>query len=180
MGVTEEAWLIGQAGARQQFASERAGDVDGRQRHGPIENVDAQAPGLDPVADPHLGVGSATRRERQHEAGLRLAQDHAVVHDVATLVEQQRVARPPGLDVGHVAGIQPLQRLDHTRAGDDEPGVLRRPAGRPDAPPSTRPRRRVCHAATTAEAVHARAGGGCTSCKGSAERVDGRRRASAA
>ena len=82
--------------------------------------MDAQAPRLDPVAHPHLGVGRAAGRERQHEPGLRLAQDHAVVHDVAALVEQQRVARAAGLDVRDVARVEPLEGLDDVRPGHDE------------------------------------------------------------
>ena len=56
----------------------------------------------------------------QHEARLRLAQDHPVVHDVAALVEQQRVARATGLDVRDVARVDALQGLDHVRPADDE------------------------------------------------------------
>ena len=50
----------------------------------------------------------------------RLAQDHPVVHDVAALVEQQRVARAAGLDVGDVARVEPLEQLDDVRPGDDQ------------------------------------------------------------
>ena len=118
--VAEEARRVGEPGAAQQLPGERSRDVDRGERHRPVQHVDAQAPGLDPVADPHLGVGGATGRERQHEPGLALAQDHPVVHDVAALVEQQRVARPARLDVRDVARIEPLQRLDDVRPGHDE------------------------------------------------------------
>ena len=99
---------------------ERARDVDRGEGHRPVQDVDAEAPRVDPVADPHLGVGGATGREAEHEPGLRLAQDHPVVHDMAALVEQQGVARAAGLDVGDVARVEPLQGLDHVRAGHDE------------------------------------------------------------
>ena len=107
---------VGEAGALQQLPGERPRDVDRGERHRPVHDVDAEAPRLDPVADPHLGVGRAAGRERQDEPGLGLAQDHPVVHDVAALVEQQRVARAAGLDVGDVARVEPLEELDDVRA----------------------------------------------------------------
>ena len=118
--VAEEARRVGETGADQQGPGQRPGDVDRSERHRPVEDVDAEAPRVDPVADPHLGVGRAAGRERQHEARLRLAQDHPVVHDVAALVEQQRVARPAGLDVRDVAGVEPFEELDDVRPGDDQ------------------------------------------------------------
>ena len=118
--VTEEPRRIGDAGADHQLASERPGDVDRGERHRPIEDVDAEAPHLDPVAQPHLGVRGATGRERQDEPCLALAQDHPVVHHVATLVQQERVARAPGLDVRDVARVEALEELDDVRPGDDQ------------------------------------------------------------
>ena len=83
-------------------------------------HVDAEAPVIDPVADPHLGVGRATARERQDEPVLGVAQDHPVVHEVAALVEEQGVARATGLDVRDVARVEPLEELDDVRPGHDE------------------------------------------------------------
>ena len=114
--VAEEARRVGETGAPQQLPGERPRDVDRGEGHRPIHDVDAEAPRVDPVADPHLGVGRAAGRERQHEPRLGLAQDHPVVHDVAALVEQQRVARAAGLDVRDVARVEPLQGLDDVRA----------------------------------------------------------------
>ena len=59
-----------------------------------------------------------------------LAQDHPVVHDVAALVEQQRVARPAGLDVRDVARVDPLEQLHDVRAGDDQLAERRHVADR--------------------------------------------------
>ena len=118
--VAEEARRVGQAGALEEAAGERSGDVDRGERHRPVEDVDAKAPDVDPVADPHLGVGRAAGRERQDEARLRVAQDHPVVHDVAALVEEQRVARSAGLDVRDVARVEALEQLDDVRPRDDQ------------------------------------------------------------
>ena len=90
--VTEEARRIGEAGTPQERLGEGPRDVDRGEGHRPVQDVDAETPGIDPVADPHLGVRGAAGRERQHEPRLRVAQDHPVVHHVAPLVEQERVA----------------------------------------------------------------------------------------
>ena len=90
--------------------------------------------------------------KRQHEPGLGLAQDHPVVHDVAALVEQQRVARAAGLDVRDVARVDPLQRLDDVRPADDELAERAHVADRDalaDGPVLARPRRRSATAATS-------------------------------
>ena len=91
---------------------------------------------------PHVSIQSRShisafaappRRERQHEAGLRLAQDHAVVHDVAALVEQQRVARPAGLDVAR-RGTDRAARGPRRRPGPETtslPSVLTSPIETP-------------------------------------------------
>ena len=149
--VAEEARRVGEAGAPQQLPGERPRDVDRGEGHRPVQDVDAEAPGLDPVADPHLGVGRAAGREGQDEPRLGLAQDHPVVHDVAALVEQQRVARAAGLDVRDVARVEPLQRLDDIRSGHDELAerATRRRARRPRGRPSTRRRRRRSATAAT-------------------------------
>ena len=118
--VAEEPRGVLQAEPREQRLHERARDVDRGERHGPVHDVDTEAPCLDPVAQPHLGIGRAARREREREPGLCVAEDHPVVHHVAALVEEQRVARAAGLDVRHVAGVDPLQRLDDIRPADDE------------------------------------------------------------
>ena len=118
--VRQEPGRVGEAGADQQRLRERPGHVDRGEGHRPVHDVDAEVPGVDPVADPHLGVGRAAGREAQHEPGLGLAQDHPVVHDVAALVEQQRVAGATGLDVRDVARIEPLQELDDIRPGHDQ------------------------------------------------------------
>ena len=114
--VAEEPRRVRQAEAAEQLLGERPRDVDRGERHRPVDDVDAEAPRVDPVAEPHLGVRGAAGRERQREPGLRLAEDHPVVHDVAALVEQQRVARAAGLDVRDVARVDPLERLDDVRA----------------------------------------------------------------
>ncbi len=118
--VAEEAGWVGEPGTTQQSRRERARDVDRAERHRAIHDVDAETPCLDPVADPHLGVGRATGREAQHEPRLRFAQDHAVVHDVAAFVEQERIPGATRLDVRDVAWVEALQRLDDVRAGHDE------------------------------------------------------------
>ena len=119
--VAEEPRRVGQAEPAQQLRRERTGDVDRGEGHRPVHDVDAEAPRLDPVADPHLGVGRAAGRERQDEpASPSVAQDHPVVHHVAALVEEQRVARAAGLDVGDVARVDPLERLDDVRPADDQ------------------------------------------------------------
>ncbi len=118
--VAQEPGWFGETGTPQQLPGERSRDVDRGEGHRAIEDVDAESPGLDPVAHPHLGVCRATGREAQDELRLGLAQDHAVVHDVAALVEQQRVARAAWLDVGDVARVEPLQGLHDVRPGHDE------------------------------------------------------------
>ena len=136
----------------RRLPGEGAGDVDRGERHGPIEDVDAETPRLDPIANPHLGVRRAARGEGQDEPSLGLAQDHPVVHDVAALVEQQRVARAAGLDVGDMARVEPLQELDDVGARHDElaQGADVADRTRPPGPPSTRrPRRRSATAATS-------------------------------
>ena len=128
--VAEEARRLRQAEPSQQLPGARARDVDRGEGHRPVHDVDAEAPRVDPVAQPHLGVGRAAARERQREPRLRLAQDHPVVHDVAALVEQQRVARAAGLDVRDVARIDALQGLDDVRSADDELAERRHVADR--------------------------------------------------
>ncbi len=118
--VAEELRRIGQAGALQQLPGQRPRDVDRGEGHRLVEDVDAEAPRLDPVADPHLGVRRAARREAQDEPRLAVAQDHPVVDDVAALVEQQRVPRPADLDVRDVARIEPLEELDDVGARNDQ------------------------------------------------------------
>jgi hypothetical protein len=120
VNVAEVARRFVETGEREQLLRPWPGDVDCGERHGPVHHVDAEAPRLDPVAEPHLRIRGATGRERENEPRLGLAQDHPVVHHVATLVEQECVARASGLDVGDVAGIEPLQRLNGVRAGHDE------------------------------------------------------------
>ena len=104
----------------EQLFGQRPGHVDRGEGHRPVHDVDPKPPLVDPVADPHLGVGGTAGRERQHEPVLGFAQDHPVVHDMAALVEEERVARATGLDVAHVARIEPLQEPDHIRPGDDQ------------------------------------------------------------
>ena len=152
MDVAEEAGRIGQAGASQELLRQRTRDVDRGKGHRLVEDVDAEAPRLDPVADPHLGVGRAAGREAQDEPRLAVAQDHPVVDDVAALVEQQRVPRPTDLDVRDVARVEPLEELDDVRAGHDELAERARrrrarpPRGRPSTP---RRGRRSATAATS-------------------------------
>ena len=118
--MAKEAGRLGEAEATEQLPGERPRDVDRGEGHRPVHDVDAEAPRIDPVAQPHLGVGGATARERQREPRLRVAQDHPVVHDVAALVEQQRVSRPADLDIRDVARVDALERLDDVRPADDE------------------------------------------------------------
>ena len=59
--------------------------------------------------------------------------DHQVVEDAAGLVGEQRVALPPGLQAGDVAGHQRLQRRGGAGAGAASPGPCAR---RRTAPPA--------------------------------------------
>ena len=118
--MLQEPGRIREAEPAEELPRAGAGDVDGGQRHGAVEEIDLHAPGVDPVAHPHLGIPRPTGGEGQDEAILRLATDHAVVDDVAALVEEQGVARPPDPDARHVGGIETLQEVEGPRAGDDE------------------------------------------------------------
>jgi hypothetical protein len=73
VGVTEELGWVLDARALQELARARPGDIDRRERHRPIHDVDPHRPGLRPVADPHLCVRRATGGERQDEPGIALA-----------------------------------------------------------------------------------------------------------
>ena len=90
--VSEEAGWVAQTRAAQQGRRERPGDVDRGEGHRPVEHVDTEAPAVDPVAHPHLRIGRTARGEGEDESGLTLAEDHAVVHHVAALIQEQRVA----------------------------------------------------------------------------------------
>jgi hypothetical protein len=112
------AILVADTRAAEQFPRERAGDVDGAVRHRAVEHVHLEAPRLHPVAHPHLRGARTAGGEREQEAGVALAADHAVVEHVTPLVEVDDVAAAADLDVVHVVRVQPLQRLDHVGATD--------------------------------------------------------------
>ena len=121
--VLQESRWIREADATQQLAGEWAGHVDRSERQRAIENVHIERPRLDPVADPCLGERCAARRERQHEAVVavvrRFTAHHAVVDQMAALVEQQHVAAAAGPDVVDGGRVDAFQRLDHIRPGHD-------------------------------------------------------------
>ena len=120
--LQEPRWVV-EADAAQQLARQRAGHVDRAERQRAIEDVHVETPRLDPVADPRLGERRAAGRERQHETIVsvvgRLATHHAVVDQVAALVEQQHVAAAAGADVVDRRRVDALQGLDHIGAGHD-------------------------------------------------------------
>ena len=119
VAVLEEAGRVVDAEPAEELGRARPGDVDRPEGHRAVEDVHPQAPRLQPVPDPHLGRRRAAGGEGQGEAGLVVPADHAVVDDVAPLVQQEHVAGPPGPDVVHVVRVEALERLDDVRPRDD-------------------------------------------------------------
>ena len=115
--VSREPGQLLHPGLLQQLRGPRTGHVDGAQRLGLVQQVDVEAPGLRPVADPHLAERGSGARQRKVEPVIALSADQAVVQDVAALVQQQHISAATGAKRRDFRRIQQLQERERVRPG---------------------------------------------------------------
>src|SRR5207244_12118807 len=96
-------------------------DRDGPERRRAIEDAHVHPPRLRPVAEPHRGCGRTGRAEGEKEPTRAVAAHQTVVHDVAPLVEDQRVSTEPRRQVVDRTWVEPFEELDDDGARDRDP-----------------------------------------------------------
>ena len=117
--MTQIGGRVIQPGACQQLICQRPGDVDRPQPLGLQQNPHVQPPAFSPITHPHFGVAGAAAGKGEGVLGVAVFANHAVVKNIAALIEEEDVARTAVLDRTHLRRIQPLQQFQRIRPRDN-------------------------------------------------------------